>query len=212
MIVMTIHRNVHRQVSLLLIGLFLSGVLGCGGSKPSRFYGLSAAKTVTGDRRNEPAPTRIAIGIRTLKLPEYLLRPQIITRTANDELVVSEFDRWAEPLEKNFERVLIEDLSKDVPTNNIFLFPVRDSSVTNFQIVIEVTEFELSAGNTVTLSARWGITRGEEIVFLMDKRSTFSEHIQDEGFAPAVAAMSRLTERLSSDIAAEIREKAAAMK
>ncbi|MDP4220812.1 MAG: PqiC family protein [Bacteroidota bacterium] len=195
-------------MNLLVVGLILLGMLGCGGSKPSRYYGLSAARGVTGDRRIDAPTTRIAIGIRTLKLPEYLLRPQIITRTANDELVAAEFDRWAEPLEKNFERVLIEDLSKDVPTNNIFLFPVRDSSVTNFQLVVEVTEFELSAGNNVTLSARWGITRGEEIVFLMNKRSTFSEHVQDEGFAPAVAAMSRLTEKLSAEIASEIREKA----
>ena len=125
----------------LLIGIFT--VIGCGGSKPSRFYMLTAAKGVTGNFKSNPSLDKIAIGIRTLKLPEYLLRDQIITRSEDNKIVLSEFDRWAEPLEANFKRVLVEDLSNDIPTNNIFLFPSKDTSVTNYQLLLEVTEFEL---------------------------------------------------------------------
>lgn len=199
----------HRSLIALAIGLFIFSSLNCGGSKPSRFYSLTPVKQVTGDFKTEPV-TRIAIGIRTMKLPEYLLREQIVTRTASDEITMSEFNRWAEPLEENFKRVLIEDLSKDVPTNNVFLFPAKDSNVTNYQILLEVTQFE-PRDNVVSLAARWGIAKGESAVFLLDKQSSFTEQISGDkslGYESIVAAMSKLTGKLSADIAAEIRNKA----
>jgi uncharacterized lipoprotein YmbA len=200
-----------RKLLALCLIFFFSW--NCGGSKPSRFYSLTPVKTMTGDFKNDPV-THIAIGIRTLKLPEYLLREQIVTRSAGDEIIVSEFHRWAEPLEENFKRVLIEDLSKDVPTNNVFLFPARDSSVTNYQILLDVTQFEQKE-NSITLSARWGVTKGEAAVFLMDKQSSYSEQIsvdKDENYKSIVAAMSRLMGKLSEDISVEIRNRALAGK
>ena len=194
--------------------MYIFSGLNCGGSKPAHFYTLAPVKNMTGDFRNEPVK-RIAIGIRTLKLPEYLLRDQIVTRTGSDELVLSEFNRWAEPLEENFKRVLIEDLSKDVPTNSIFLFPAKDTSVTNYQILLEVTQFELQKDKSVALSARWGITKGEAAIFLMDKQSSYSEQLSEdkaEKYESMVDAMSRLTGKLSEDIATEIRSKASAEK
>lgn len=184
-----------------MLAIFLSG---CGGSKPSKFYALTPVKGVTGDFKTSLPATPFAIGIRTLKFPEYLLRQQIVRRTSSSEITMAEFDRWAEPLDANFQRVLIENLSRDVPTNNIFLFPTKDSSLTNYQLLVEVTEFE-STGSSVTLSARWGIAKGEEILFLMDKKSSFSENVSNENYDAIVAAMSRLMGKLSEEIAREIR-------
>ncbi len=206
--------SAHRPIAALLAGLFVFSCFNCGGSKPSHFYTLAPATGITGNFKNEPLPY-VAIGIRTLKLPEYLLRDQLITRTESDEIVLSEFNRWAEPLEDNFKRVLIEDLSKDIPTNNVFLFPAKDSSVTNYQILLEVTQFELQKENSVILSARWGIIKGEAAVFLMNKQSSFAEQIsgeRGERYDSIVAAMSRLTAKLSEDIAQEIRSRASAGK
>lgn len=205
------HTFIHRSLTAIAIGLFIFSSLNCGGSKPSRFYSLTPVKAMTGEMKTDPV-THIAIGIRTLKLPEYLLREQIVSRTASDEIVMSEFNRWAEPLEENFKRVLIEDLSRDVPTNNVFLFPARDSTVTNYQILLEVTQFEPKE-NTISLSARWGITKGEAAIFLMDKQSSYSEQLSgDQRYEAIASAMSRLTGKLSGDIAGEIRSRATAGK
>jgi len=197
-------------IKLCFTSVMLAGILfimGCGGSKPSRFYTLSPVRGVTGNSNTNPTLDRIAIGIRTLKLPEYLLRDQLISRSENNRIVLSEFDRWAEPLEANFKRVLVEDLSQDIPTNKIFLFPAKDTSVTNYQLLLEVTEFEMRENNTVVLSARWGLEKGEDIVFLMNKRSSFSEQISGSLHEDIVAAMSRLTGKLSNEIAAEVRSR-----
>jgi uncharacterized lipoprotein YmbA len=189
---------------IVLAAVVMTVFSGCGSSTPSRFYTLSPTKNVTGNVQTDPLSTPIAVGIRTLKLPEYLLRQQIIKRSSN-KVVLAEFDRWAEPLEANFKRVLVEDLSYDVPTNNIFLFPAHDSSVVNYQLLLEVTEFEFTGDNRVTLSARWGLAKGESITFLMDKRSLLSEQVSTDSFEEIVAAMSRLVGKLSQEIAMEIR-------
>ncbi|MFI5263578.1 MAG: membrane integrity-associated transporter subunit PqiC [Candidatus Kapaibacterium sp.] len=214
MITMKEHSAAHRIFTAVITCMFAFFSLNCWSTKPSHFYSLTPVKGTTGDFKNDPLP-HVAIGIRTLKLPEYLLRDQLVTRTATDEILLSEHNRWAEPLEENFRRVLIEDLSKDIPTNNVFLLPAKDSSVTNYQILLEVTEFELQKNNTIALSARWSITKGEAIAFLMDKQSSFTEQISDERaerFESIVAGMSRLTGKLSGEIAAEIRRIASPVK
>ena len=48
------------------------------------------------------------IGVGPVTVPDYLDRPQIATRSSSSSLQFSEFDRWAEPLEKNLMRVLAD--------------------------------------------------------------------------------------------------------
>lgn len=187
----------------LVAAVLVSGA-GCGSSTPSRHYTLSTVRNVTGDEQRDTAFS-FAIGIRTLKLPEYLLRQQLVKRSGNT-IVIHEFDRWGESLDANFKRVLLEDLSADIPTNNIFLFPARDSSVVNYQLLLEVSEFEFVDGEVV-LSVRWGLEKGESIAFLMDKRSSFRER-SGESFSEIVAVMSRLIGKLSREIADEVRGRA----
>ncbi len=196
--------------SYFVVALVVLTLSGCAGSTPSRFYALTPVKSVTGMAPNHIASGSFAIGIRTLKLPEYLLRQQIVRRKAS-KVILAEFDRWAEPLEANFKRVLVEDLSNDIPTNNIFLFPAHDSALVNFQLLLEVTEFEFSEGH-VTLSARWGLDSGENVAFLLKNRSSFSEQITSDTFDEIVAAMSRLIGKLSQEIATEIRAQTLSVK
>ncbi len=193
---------------------FLSAVFlsACGSSKPSHYYTLTSVHTVTGISKNNAVNSNIAVGIRTLTLPDYLLRPQMVKRTTTNELQIAEYDRWAEPLENNFSRVLIEDLSSDIPTNNIALFPSETPAITNFQVLLEVTEFERNAGGTLTMTARWGVAKGEAINFLMDKRTSYTEQVSGDKFEEIAAAMSKLTGKLSEDIAAEIRTRAGVRK
>jgi uncharacterized lipoprotein YmbA len=77
---------------------------------------------------------------------------------------------------------------------------------------MEVIQFERQSNNSVILSVRWSIAEGEQIVFLMDKRSSFTEQISNDKYDSIVAAMSRLIGKLSEEIAAEIRNRAHSVK
>jgi uncharacterized lipoprotein YmbA len=67
----------------------------------------------------------MTIGIGPVTLPKYLDRPQIVTFTSPYALNVVEFDRWAEPLESTFVRVLAENLALLLPRAHVVVSPCR---------------------------------------------------------------------------------------
>ena len=96
---------------------------GCSSTSPSRFFVLTSQdRLVAGHLQSD-----VSIGVGPIVLPHYLDRPQIVTRTGQNELRLAEFDRWAEPLTENVSRVLTEDLCKLLETEQVSIVPFRCS-------------------------------------------------------------------------------------
>ena len=93
-------------VWISFLGFLVLG--GCSSPEP-RFYVLSGASV---DRSPHDFKGReVAIGVGPMDFPDYLDRPQIVTRSGQNEIFVADFDRWAEPLKANAIQCLTEDLS-----------------------------------------------------------------------------------------------------
>ena len=71
---------------------------GCVRTKSSKFYRLNAVSGVGSGAKAIDTGRELAIGVGPVKLPLYLDRPHIVTRTSTNEFDSSGFDRWAEPL------------------------------------------------------------------------------------------------------------------
>ena len=98
------------SVTIGLLGLSLAG---CGTFSPrpdpSRFFTLSSLRQVEeASLKNSNKPEKMFLGIGPIKFPGYLDRQEIITRRGENRFMMSEHDRWAEPLEENFTRVLAQ--------------------------------------------------------------------------------------------------------
>ena len=108
--------------STLIVGevfiLFL--LTACGSSPPTRFYMISADSTSA-----SPSQTSadVSVGVGPIRLPEYLDRPQIVTRGNNARIELAEFDRWAEPLDRSFTAALVDYLSAATGSGQIYEFP-----------------------------------------------------------------------------------------
>ncbi len=50
------------------------------------------------------------IGVGPVRIPEYLNRPQMVTRGKSNLLTFAQYDRWAEPLGESIERTIAENL------------------------------------------------------------------------------------------------------
>jgi uncharacterized protein len=98
------------------LGLCLMALGGCASTQAARFYVLSALPGGGTASPGAAAERGLAIGVGPVTLPKYLDRPQIVTFTSPYALNVAEFDRWAEPLESTFVRVLAENLALLIPT------------------------------------------------------------------------------------------------
>jgi hypothetical protein len=137
-------------------------------------------------------------------MPEYLDRPQIVTRVSPGEVRLAEFERWAEPLKGNFSRVLGENLSQLLATDRIAIFPWTGAPQIDYRILVEVIKFDGAPGTAVQLSARWSVIDEEAKKTLTEKKSEISIPAEGQDFGGLVAAQSKAVAALSREIAAAI--------
>jgi uncharacterized lipoprotein YmbA len=186
--------------------------MGCTKSEPSRFYvldpgaGLEAIENGTSTRQG------VAVGVGPVEIPQYLDRPQIVTRTSANSLDLGEFDQWAGRLSEDFTRVLAEQLSAVLATDNVAIYPWSGSSQVDYQITVKVLAFEADAVGTSALDARWSITDAKSKQTLITARSRLrqgSPPATDKPRTPAeyqaiVASMSDNLAALARDMAERI--------
>jgi uncharacterized lipoprotein YmbA len=169
---------------------------------PSRFYTLTAiaqpGDTATKDSGN---PAGVSLGIGPIRLPGYLDRQEIVTRVSQNRIDVSEYDRWAEPLETNFTRVLAQNLSVLLNTDQLLFYPWELNRRPNYQVTIEVLRFEPSTRGEVQLSARWEILDTNKRTPLQAGGSAITRQPTAQSTDASVVALSEALGDLSHEIA-----------
>jgi uncharacterized lipoprotein YmbA len=195
---MTWARKPHARLgAALAAGLLLAG---CAETPPTRFYTLSSVLAAPGETGAE-AGRDLAIGIGAVTLPEYLNRPQLVTRLGSNRVGLSDFDSWIEPLQGLFARTLAENLALLLDTDDVLTLPQRRPFRPDYQVEVEVTRFDADAAGNAVLDARWWVlgARGESE--LHSARTTLVEPVPADDRSAAVAALSQALGALSREIA-----------
>lgn len=197
---------------------FVSGFLwicvfaisGCAGSKPARFYTLSPMGAPVDLPKGVPAEQGIAVAIGPVAIPDYVNRPQIVSRTGPRELELAEFERWAGSLEEDVSRVLVENLSVLLaPENMTVVRWDRDAYPlpAEYRVGVEVLRFDGTVGDSVLLAARWSVSREGDRKILFTGESNVREPVGGKEYDALVGAMSNALATLSREIAAAIPRK-----
>jgi uncharacterized lipoprotein YmbA len=191
-----------RTLACLLTALLVSGCATT--SQPVDFYTLSPA-VVSAAPESPAANCRdVVIGIGPVIWPGYLDRPQIVTRLSPNRISFDEFHRWAGSIEENFERVLIEDLSKRLQTDYVIKSPGKLPYKPRYQVQIYIDQFDGRSGDTVTFKAAWSVVdpnSGKEPAL---HQSLIREATTGEGYENMVVAASAAVTELSRQIATEL--------
>lgn len=198
--------HISFRLVVATLGLLLTATVGCfnlgeGTQQRTRFYvlhSLSDAGTETQAPENDYCA---AIGIGPVRFPEYLNRPQIVTRVSQNELHLAMFDKWAEPLKDNFSRVLAENLSSLLRTKSVVVFPWGQSIPIDYRVEVEVIRMDGNLGGNATLVARWVIYDEDNAKVLMRGEGSYSEPAVRKNYEAQIAAQSRTLATLSRDIA-----------
>jgi uncharacterized protein len=186
---------------LALLGVVLLGLHGCASSPPTRFYVLPS---LTEADTAPPATQRtLTIGVGPVTLHPYLDRPQIVTRASRARLVLGEFDQWGAPLRDSVTQSLAENLSLLVPTDRVVLHPWSRTTVPDYQVTVEVLQFDAGPGGEVILAARWQILNADEKELVM-RKSRLTAAAGGHEYEATVTAMGRILDALSRDIAAAL--------
>ena len=168
---------------------------------PSSFYilgplpevDLAADKTPAGIKAN------FSVGLGPVELPGHLDRQQIATRTSTNRLSYSETDRWAAPLAEIFSRVLGQNISHLLNPAHVIQFPWQSNDAPDYQVKIEVLQFEGASNQEAWLTARWTvIDRNKKI--LVGQRSQLSRRAGSLSTEDFVKALSETLGDLSREI------------
>lgn len=177
---------------------------GCVSSPPSDFFILTPMAGA--DKRSAIPPTGVplAVGVGPVKIPEYLNRAQIVTRAGPNRLDVNEFNRWGGSFAPNLSRVLAQNLSVILGTDDVFVFPADNAIEPRYRVILSITQLDGALGESVVLDSRWIITGPKRRKQLGTGRSVVREATNGSDYEAYVAAQSRALETLSREIAAKI--------
>ena len=92
-------------VAGVCFALIVGGCMSIPNSPTPRFYALSAVNENQVTKRINMSPG-VLIGIGPVKIPEYLDRPQMVTKENQGTLKFDEFDRWGESLDVGIARLI----------------------------------------------------------------------------------------------------------
>ena len=197
-----------RRSIVPLLAVCLVSLAGCASTAPSKFYTLTPMKAPDAPGKGVPAEEGKFLAVGPVVLPDYLDRPQIMTRSEGNEVRLNETERWAGSLEGDVSRVLVENLSALLAGNRVNV--IRWSPATQPQppfrnrVGVEILRFEGPAGGTVVLKARYTLygPDGRKVVSVGE--STVREPAGGPDYESLVAAMSRALATFSREIAAAI--------
>jgi len=201
--IMKFGRSCFTAVMLVVFAVILTGCIG-GTSKPSKFYLL---RSMENSQKNLPTSGNkdsVSVLIGPITLPAYLDRTQMVTVAGKHELVLEEFNRWAEPLKDNFYRVLMEDLSSLLNTSDVYAYDRDGAPTADYQVVIDVTRFDSIAGGDAVLTAFWTVSGKDSSSPSTKRKSVFRKAVPSTGIAGVVEAQNQTLTALSREIASAI--------
>jgi len=187
-----------------IAGLLLTGCLSRPPTVDARHFVLAPIAA------NEPAPAaakHLSVGIGFVKMPSYLLRKAMAVRNNANEIGYIEDAQWAERLDQSFQRTLAANLSRLLPSANIYLtdWP-RDEDV--IKVFIDVQQFDVDSSGKGTLNAQWRINAPDSNQQSKPGQARLTRVGASPRGHPEVIAttLSDLTTEFSRELAQSIRE------
>jgi hypothetical protein len=199
----------HLRLASLVLAAFTLGIAGCASTPATRFYSL-ASVAPPAPESPRPAGQGLAVAVGAVTLPAYLDRPQVVTRSGVYAVDLAEFDRWSEPLQDMVPRVIAENLSVLLGSDQVYLSPRRRLPGLSQQVDIAIDRFDLDDQDRVVLAARWDLVERNRDEVVSSRKVTITEAAADRSYDAIVAAMSKALALLSRDIADGLQATAAA--
>lgn len=193
---------------LLSVTFLLSGCSLVGKSKPANFYVLTALPENT-------APIAVSgntfpdLGVGQVRIPAFLDRPQIVTKVAENQIALSEFNRWGESFQSGITRVFRENMVVLLGGADVSAFPWLQPFPKDYVVHLVVLEFEASTyHDEVRLRVMYRITNSKQTESFIVEEMEFSRPIEAgddaEHYSRIADAMSKTLGDMSRAIAEKI--------
>jgi uncharacterized lipoprotein YmbA len=189
----------NRLAFLLLLAASLS-LCGCASGPQARYYTLLAVHPPV-EETDTLRKGEAGVAIGPVTLPDYVDRPEIVTRSAGGEVEIANLDRWAGPLEDEVTRVLVEDVGAFLRQRGMTAVSWRQQGAGRASVPITIVRLDAVPGRDVQINAQWrvrGIGPTGDTRFFQE---TFRAVVAGPDYRSTVQAMSQAVGQLSARIA-----------
>ncbi len=177
--------------SMMLLGA-------CGTSPPSAYYTLDEADF----EYSRDADASAILGIGPIRVPEYLERPQIVTRGDGSELLIDDFNRWAEPIVNAQHRIIASNVDALLDDVIVVAFPYSAVADYSAKLSGRVDRFDMDAAGNTRLDVFWAVASADNKLLIQPRRSVYTVAGGNPADPNSVAeAMSNCLTQFSRDIA-----------
>lgn len=181
------------SLGLLVISLILSGCISFPAAKdPTRYYALSSMGCVEGE------VIQRFVGIKSIEVPGYLKRDELIKHGDCHEVTVETYHRWVEPFGKMVSRVFFEDLSYSCKNNySVILSPYTRQC--DREVRLKIIDFYVNEGDLkVYFSAQYEIIGGDNSGVY---RICLNESLNSMSYSGIVSVMSDILAKAATEVA-----------
>jgi len=179
--------------------LFYSGLLvlltACGGAGEN-YYRLNA--TAAASAGGSDSGLSVAIG--PVSLPSYIDRAEIVFASGPNEFQIPTNALWAGSLRDNISRTVAADLGRALSSREV-RSDLEPGFKPRYRVALDIRQFHGISGQEAILDLTWRIRSGTSEETISRHSGSFHESIIGDGYAPLVAAESRLLEQCAHAIA-----------
>jgi hypothetical protein len=146
----------------------------------------------------------LSVSIGPVSLPSYIDRAEVVFASGPNEFQIPSNALWAGSLRENISHTVAADLGRVLGSRE-----VRAGLETGFKpryrVALDLRQFHGISGQEAILDLTWRIQSGASGETISRHNGSFREPIIGDGYAPLVAAESRLLEQAAGAIARSLR-------
>jgi uncharacterized lipoprotein YmbA len=142
----------------------------------------------------------LAVEVLPVRLPGMLRRPQVVLPGPT----VADSHRWANGLEQDVQRVLVENLAVLLGSDSVVTYPSGDQLKGVCRIQLDVEQWDGQSTGFMDFRATWMIQKAGDGAPTAIRKSRLREPLKDASPAATVAAQDRILLALAKELAAEL--------
>lgn len=136
--------------------------------------------------------------VELIEFPDYLRRPQVVTKQDNNILRTSDSKRWATPLEENIVSVIRSNLEIMLPDTSVIIGPWHTNRNHDRKLQLSVVKFSGTLGQYSDVDIRWRITTVDDEI----RSGTFAYHqTVNDSHDDLIRVLNRALDVLSKELA-----------
>ncbi len=186
-------------LGIAIVGVLAFGSVGCSIAPPATFYQLQQSTTETASRDNN-----ITVLLGPLRVADYLQRENVLQREADGSLSLSQQARWAGSLQDDIGQLLLRQVSAQLGSSRIALYPDRVGIEAQAQVVLSISRLDSGVQQPAVLEAQWRLLDAKGS--LRNSRVLRFEEAHNGEVADQVRAQSELLGQLSKQLVAALQD------